>query len=104
MEVNTAVKPFMFQHLLRMGHETVLYFDPDIQIFSRLDQILEPLLDGASFLLTPHLCAPAEDDTFPDDIGIMRAGIYDLGFLGVHACQRRSSILAWWARRLQYQA
>jgi hypothetical protein len=45
-ELNRAVKPFMFQHLLRMGHETVLYFDPDIQIFSRLNQILEPLQDG----------------------------------------------------------
>ena len=103
MEVNTAVKPFMFQHLLRMGHETVLYFDPDIQIFSRLDQILEPLQDDASFVLTPHLCAPAEGDAFPDDIGIMRAGIYNLGFLGVRACPEADSILAWWARRLQYQ-
>jgi glycosyltransferase involved in cell wall biosynthesis len=103
MELNTAVKPFMFQHLLRMGHQTVLYFDPDIQIFSRLDQILGPLHDGASFVLTPHLCAPAEGDTYPDDIGILRAGIYNLGFLGVRACPEAESILAWWARRLQYQ-
>ena len=55
MELNTAVKPFMFQHLLRMGHAIVLYFDPDIQIFSRLDQVLEPLREGASFVLTPRL-------------------------------------------------
>jgi glycosyltransferase involved in cell wall biosynthesis len=103
MELNTAVKPFMFQYLLRMGHEAVLYFDPDIQIFSRLDQILDALKDSASFILTPHLCAPAEGDTFPDDIGIMRAGIYNLGFLGVHACPEAESILAWLARRLQYQ-
>jgi glycosyltransferase involved in cell wall biosynthesis len=103
IELNTAVKPFMFQHLLRMGHETVLYFDPDIQIFSRLDQILELLRDVASFVLTPHLCAPAEGDAFPNDIGIMRAGIYNPGFLGVHACPEAESILAWWARRLQYQ-
>src|SRR5215469_2512117 len=41
MEVNTAVKPFMFQYLVRQGHEIVLYFDPDIQIFSRLNQILD---------------------------------------------------------------
>jgi glycosyltransferase involved in cell wall biosynthesis len=103
MELNTAVKPFMFQYLLRLGHEIVLYFDPDVQIFSRLDQILEALQDDASFLLTPHLCAPAEGDTYPDDIGIMRAGIYNLGFLGLRACPEVESILAWWARRLQYQ-
>jgi hypothetical protein len=103
MELNTAVKPIMFQHLLGMGHQTIRYFDPDIQIFSRLDQILEPLQDGASFVLTPHLCAPAEGNAYPDDIGILRAGIYNLGFLGVHACPEADSILAWWARRLQYQ-
>jgi polysaccharide pyruvyl transferase WcaK-like protein/glycosyltransferase involved in cell wall biosynthesis len=103
MELNTAVKPFMFQRLLRMGHEIILYFDPDIQIFSRLKQILEPLQDDASLVLTPHLCAPAEGDAFPDDVTIMRAGIYNLGFLGVHAGPESESILAWWARRLQYQ-
>jgi hypothetical protein len=103
MELNTAVKPFMFQHLLGMGHQTILYFDPDIQIFSRLDQILESLQDGASFVPTPHLCAPAEGSAYPDDIGILRAGVYNLGFLGVHACPEADSILAWWGRRLQYQ-
>jgi hypothetical protein len=54
-------------------------------------------------VLKPHLRAPAEGDVFPNDIGIMRAGIYNLGFLGVHACAEAESILAWWARRLQYQ-
>lgn len=54
-------------------------------------------------MLTPHLCAPAEGDAFPDDIGIMRSGIYNLGFLRVRACPESESILAWWARRLQYQ-
>jgi glycosyltransferase involved in cell wall biosynthesis len=103
MELNTAVKPFMFQYLLRMGHDTVLYFDPDIQIFSRLDQILEPLQADVSIVLTPHLCAPAEGDAFPNDIGIMRAGIYNLGFLGLRACPEAESILAWWAQKLQYQ-
>jgi glycosyltransferase involved in cell wall biosynthesis len=103
MELNTAIKPFVFQHLLRLGHDTVLYFDPDIQLFSRLNQVLTPLQDGASFVLTPHLCEPAEGDAFPDDIGIMQAGIYNLGFLGVQACAEAESILAWWARRLEYQ-
>ncbi len=101
-ELKTAVKPFMFQHLLRRGHKSVLYFDPDIRIFSRLEQILKSL-QHASFVLTPHLCAPAAGTFYPDDIDIMRIGIYNLGFLGVRACPEVDSILAWWARRLQYQ-
>lgn len=103
LELNTAVKPFMFQHLLAAGHDTVLYFDADIEVFSRLDQILTPLQDGASFVVTPHLCAPSEGGAFPDDVDIMRAGIYNLGFLGVRAADETDAILAWWARRLQYQ-
>jgi glycosyltransferase involved in cell wall biosynthesis len=101
-ELNTAVKPFMFQHLLHRGHQFVLYFDPDIQVFARLDQILEALRGGASLLLTPHICAPAEGEDYPNDIAIMRAGIFNLGFLGVQACVEAESILAWWGRRLQY--
>jgi hypothetical protein len=103
MEVNTAVKPFMIQYLFRLGHEVALYFDPDIQVFSCLDQILGPLQRGAPFVLTPHLCSPAEGNHYPDDIGIMRAGIYNLGFIGVRASQDAESIVAWWARRLLYQ-
>ncbi|MGI4810558.1 MAG: hypothetical protein ACRYF2_20920, partial [Janthinobacterium lividum] len=37
MEFNTALKPFMFRHLLALDYGAVLYFDPDIEIFHRLD-------------------------------------------------------------------
>ncbi|WP_144404346.1 hypothetical protein [Belnapia sp. F-4-1] len=103
MEFNTAIKPFMFLDLIGRGHDTVLYFDPDIEIFTRLDAILEKLDGGASFVLTPHLLAPAEGSSEPDDVGIMRAGIYNLGFLGVGATTETPAILNWWARRLRYQ-
>ena len=103
MELNTAVKPFMFQHLIALGHTEILYFDPDIQVFAPLDDVVAALQGGAAFALTPHLCQPAEDPAFPDDLGVMRAGIYNLGFLGVHACAEAERILDWWARRLEYQ-
>ncbi len=103
MEMNTAVKPFMFQHLLgALAYDQALYFDPDIEIFRPLEPILGPLRDGASFVLTPHLCAPVEDEDEPNDMTIMRAGVYNLGFLGVSAGEESRRILAWWARRLTY--
>ncbi len=103
MEMNTAVKPFMFQHLLNhLDYDQVLYFDPDIEIFRPLEPILGPLRSGASFVLTPHLCAPVEDEDEPNDMTIMRAGVYNLGFLGVSACDESRTVLAWWARRLTY--
>ena len=103
MEFNTALKPFMFRHLLSTGYQSVLYFDPDIEIFRHLDNVVSALRNGASFVLTPHICKPAEGTAFPDDIGIMQAGIFNLGFLGVGALPETQSILRWWSRRLQYE-
>lgn len=103
MEFNTAVKPYMIRHLLEQGHDAVLYFDPDIEVFAPLDGVLAPLHAGASFVLTPHLTQPAEGNSIPDDIAIMRAGVYNLGFLGVGAGEEADRILRWWSRRLQYQ-
>jgi hypothetical protein len=102
MEFNTALKPFMIRHLLGQAIDTVLYLDPDIEVFAPLDMLLEPLRAGYSFVLTPHICQPAEGDTFPDDMGIMRAGIYNLGFLGVAVGKDTERLLRWWCRRLRY--
>ena len=103
MEFNTALKPFMVRHLLARGHEHVLYFDPDIEIFRPVDSVTAALREGASFVLTPHVCAPAEGSAFPDDIGIMQAGVFNLGFLGVGATPETEPLLRWWSRRLEHQ-
>jgi glycosyltransferase involved in cell wall biosynthesis len=103
MEFNTAIKPFMIRHLLQKGHANVVYFDPDIEIFAPVDHVFSLLESGASFVLTPHLTQPAERDAFPDDIGIMRAGIYNLGFIAVGAGDEAEGVLRWWSRRLLYQ-
>lgn len=103
MEFNTALKPFMFRHLLAKGHRSVIYFDPDVEVFARLEQVCSLLDEGASFVLTPHLTKPSERDTYPDDVGIMLAGIYNLGFLAVGAGREANEILRWWSRRLTYQ-
>ncbi len=103
MELNTALKPFMFRHLLARGHDRVLYFDPDIEIFRPVESVTAALRDGASFVVTPHVCFPAEGSAFPDDIGIMQAGVFNLGFLGVGATPETERLLRWWSRRLEYQ-
>ena len=101
MELNTAVKPFMFDRLLDDGHDIVLYLDPDISVYARLDGLVDLLASGASLVLTPHLHAPAELDSDPDDITIMRSGTYNLGFLGVSCCAEARSVIRWWMRRLR---
>ena len=104
MELNTAVKPFMFDHLLASQRfDQVIYLDPDILVFSPLDTVVDAFSDGASLLLTPHLHAPAEGDSDPDDLLIMRAGAYNLGFLGASRCDETLRVVRWWMRRLQRQ-
>lgn len=103
MELNTAVKPYMFRHLFdERSYDAVLYFDPDIEIFRPLDGVVARLRDGASFVMTPHLCAPSEGNAEPNDFTIMRAGIYNLGFVGVGRCAESERIVDWWARRLRF--
>ncbi|SDR25162.1 Glycosyltransferase involved in cell wall bisynthesis [Rhizobiales bacterium GAS191] len=104
MELNTAIKPFAFQRLLQdCGYTHCLYFDPDIELFGAIPTVINALADGASFVLTPHLLSPAEQEESPNDITIMQAGIYNLGFVGVSAAPEALKVLAWWARRLRWQ-
>lgn len=104
MEFNTAVKPFMFIHLLEtLGFGQAVYFDPDILMLAPLSGVLGELAAGASLVLTPHLRQPAEGDSDPDDVLIMLAGVYNLGFLAVSRCEEASRIMHWWARRLRVQ-
>ena len=104
MEFNTAIKPFMFDHLLvHQDFEQVIYLDPDIMVFSPLESLRAAFADGASLLLTPHLHAPAEGPADPDDLVIMRAGAYNLGFLGASRSDETLRVVRWWMRRLQRQ-
>lgn len=105
MEFNTAVKPSMFQWLFRTtGLDSVIYLDPDIRVYSRLDAIEQALKSGASVVLTPHITKPVEDGKSPNDYHMLQAGVFNLGFAAVHRCSEGESFVAWWGRRLATMA
>jgi hypothetical protein len=104
MELSAALKPFMFLHLLRdQGYTDCLYFDPDIELFGPLPTVNSVLRGDASLLLTPHLLTPVEGAEGADDVSVLRAGVYNLGFLGARATDEAFEVLAWWARWLRWQ-
>lgn len=104
VELNTAVKPFAFLHLMLWEHvDRVLYFDPDILVFGRSDEILARLDDGASMVLTPHMSAPPKVRCEPNDRTFLRAGTYNLGFLAARRCDETVRLLRWWAAHLQFK-
>ena len=104
MEFNTAVKPFVMQLLIEeRGFKQVVYLDPDIELFAPMTPVFEALNNGAHFVLTPHITQPAEGNEYPDDIGVMKAGIYNLGFIAVDNSIDTIDFLHWWGRKLRFQ-
>ena len=101
LELNTAIKPFAFGRLFgQPGVERVIYFDPDIQLYSSGEGLLRRL-DTAEVVLTPHLIAPLADDRHPSDLAIVQSGSYNLGFLALRGTAQTAALLQWWQRKLQ---
>lgn len=100
IELDTAVKPFFFLHLMeKYGAKKLLYFDPDIVVFTPLHD-LSRLLDAHDIVLTPHMTEPVEDGKLPSEQTIMLSGMYNLGFLAMRAAPGTEKLLRWWHDRL----
>ena len=101
LELSTAVKPYAMQFLLdRHGAKNIVYFDPDILLYSSLDSILSGL-QSHSFLLTPHLTSPLWDDRRSTELDILRSGAFNLGFLALRDGAESRALLSWWQSRLE---
>ena len=104
VELSTAIKPFVLKQLLaRPDVERVLYFDPDMVLFSRLDDLLESL-DKGNIVLTPHQTSPETtlDAIRDNEIASLKHGIYNLGFVGVRANDEGRRFAGWWADRIYH--
>ena len=101
MELNTAVKPFFIEYLFKRGnYSKVIYFDPDILILRGLGDLFD-ILNRYSIVLIPHITSPIPDDgKAQSEIEIMRAGCYNLGFIGLSNYERIKGFLNWWQDRL----
>lgn len=103
-ELATAIKGFALKHLLQRDNtKQVIYLDPDIVLFSRLDDILEAL-EHSSIVLTPHQIEPERslDSIMDNEICSLKHGIYNLGFLGVANTEIGRTFADWWCKRLYH--
>ncbi|MCB1920892.1 MAG: glycosyl transferase [Candidatus Competibacteraceae bacterium] len=104
VEMCTAVKAMGFLEIARrFAAEKIFYFDPDIVIFSGLQGLIDRL-DQHSILLTPHQTLPEQslDAVIDNEIGSLKHGVFNLGFLGVRTSEQGRQFLNWWAERLQH--
>lgn len=104
VELATAIKPLFLQRLLeRDDCGKVLYLDPDMVVFSRLDDIIASL-DEANITLTPHQVSPEQTISaiVDNEICSLKHGVYNLGFVGVANTDEGRRFAAWWAHRVYY--
>lgn len=101
VELSTAIKPFALKHLLSLPDcGKVLYFDPDMVLFSRVDDILSTL-DTANVALTPHQNKPEKtlQTVLDNEVTSLRMGVFNLGFIGVRPTAEGKAFTDWWAER-----
>ncbi len=105
-ELNTAVKPFLFSYLLNKGYKKVIYLDPNIYVYDRLDIVLN-VLDTHAVALTPHALHPSQaPKSFLDNVqweqNMTYTGIFNLGFIGISNSLETFEFLTWWKERCRY--
>ena len=99
-EFCTALKPFCFRHLFDgTDCDQAMYLDPDIFVFSALDDIFLSLR-SASIVLTPHIIFPSLDEGKRPDKGLLATGVFNLGFLALARSTTALTFLDWWGQRL----
>ncbi|MER9952316.1 glycosyltransferase [Mesorhizobium sp. M0047] len=101
VELSTAIKPFVAAELFRRGYEEVYYFDPDIVLFSRLDDLMAHTA-AHSVTLTPHQTAPDSDfqAIIDNEIASLKHGVYNLGYVGIRNTDAGRRFTDWWAKRV----
>ncbi len=102
LELNTAVKPHAFRHLLaEPGVGSVTYLDPDIYVYGALTPVRSGL-QQAPLVLIPHLTRPLPGEAQPNDHTILASGGFNLGFMAVRREAEIFALLDWWAEKCRY--
>lgn len=103
-EFCTSIKPFCFEHVFDDGFDKAYYFDPDIYMFSSIDEISSSL-DNHSMTLTPQIAGIHTNYTGEHPEWAMNVnGIFNLGFCGIRNNQWGNLVVQWWKERLRDHA
>lgn len=102
LELNSAVRPFVFQYLADKfpKADRLYYLDPDICVYDRLDY-LDTLLETEDIIITPHFLTPVPlDGLTPGENLAFNYGVYNLGFLAINPTSDNvKNFLTWWGER-----
>lgn len=101
-EFNTSLKPYIIKYLIeKYKTNKIIYFDPDIIVYNTINHIWKKL-DQYNFIVTPHILAPIESEEFyPQQVGVLNTGIFNLGFLAYSHNSDSEKILNWWSYHMK---
>lgn len=101
-DATISMKPYLLSHLFnKYGYKKLIFFDSDIMLISRLDEIWE-LLNKYSIILTPHDTAPISPERYdiPNETSIIMGGVFNAGFIALTNDSNAYAFLTWWRERL----
>ena len=102
VEFATSLKPHLLRTLLSSGSKSVIFLDPDTQLYGNIDDVFE-LSEGYDAILTPHRLTPIKNKTdFYSEATFLKYGIFNLGFIAVG--QSSFPLLEWWCNRLEFDS
>ena len=100
-EFCTSIKPACFQWIFNKGYEYAIYMDPDIYVFSSIDNIFNKL-SLYDVALTPQIAGIHTNYTGEHPEWAMNVnGIFNLGFCGMRNTEISQTVLSWWKHRLK---
>lgn len=101
-QLTDALVPLVLRMLLdRPACDLVFFCEPDVVLFSPLDDLVRAL-DGASVGLLPRHAEPgvAGDAAAADELSGLRDGLYNVGFAAVGQGAEGRRFAEWWAARV----
>ena len=99
LEMSTAAKPWLLSRLFSDRYDRVVYFDPDILVYTPLAEVEKAWSLGALAVLTPHLTGRLLDDKYPGERDILLSGTYNLGFIALARHRALEPFLAYWREK-----
>ena len=97
-----AFKPYVAKQIFESDTsiEKLIFFDSDILVFNKLDNIWKDLNEH-NIVLTPHLLKPLPTDEEHMELRMMcRAGVYNTGFFALNRSDEAYSFLDWWFKKM----
>lgn len=99
-EFSTSVKPLLFRYLFSLDFQKVIYFDPDVYLFSDVTEIFIEL-EAHSIVVTPHIltCETTYTGTITESL-LLHVGIFNFGFIAIFNDEIGNKMIDWWENRL----